>query len=167
MEAHIAGDPEAIVEIDRDFKPTLRSRISEGDGEVRVSAGSEEEAKRLVERLVRRLAAQGKKIEKVQQRSAEFDSIEATVEINGTIWLRSAAKMALAALSLALPEGWLDSADAKRLQRWLWDHQPTNEDGSRAGALPGPPAEAERIAAPTSPEVRRNLLRVPALIPRG
>ena len=61
--AHRTGDPGAAVYIDRDWKPTVRSNIKRLEGGARISARSDEEAKRLRERLVKQLAAEGLEIQ--------------------------------------------------------------------------------------------------------
>ena len=63
------------------------------------------------------------------------------------MWQRAAAKMALATLSLSLPDDWLDTPDAERLLRWLWEEKPKNDDGSLAFTYPGAPEEVETLFA--------------------
>jgi hypothetical protein len=147
-EAHRSGDPETHVEIDRNWKPTVRGGIDRFEGGARISASSEAEAKRLRDRLVKQLAADGLKIEGEELSRDQFNEVDIKVSLDGVVWLRAAAKMALASLSLCLDDTWLDGDDAKRLRRWLWDQEPTLDDGSPAFAHPNEPNVAEALVAP-------------------
>jgi len=58
------------------------------------------------------------------------------LSLSSTIRARVAAKIALGAFSLVLPEDWLDTAAAKLLQSWLWDKSPKTADGGTIFASP-------------------------------
>ena len=59
-----------------------------------------------------------------------------TLALSTTIRARVAAKIALGAFSLVLPEDWLDTEAAKLLQSWLWDELPKTADGGTIFASP-------------------------------
>jgi hypothetical protein len=155
MRAHIAEEPEAVVDIGRDFRPSLRSRITPGEneGEFTVSAGSEQEARRVAQKQIKRLEAEGHQVGERSVHRESFDQVAVQISFDGVLWLRSLSKMVLATLSLCLPDEWLDGADAKRLQRWLWDAVPVHDDGSAAFTFPGDPHNAERYVAPAPTHV--------------
>jgi hypothetical protein len=147
MDAHVAGDPEAIVDIDRDFRPHPRSRINRSDSDVTISGGSEAEINRLAERVFRQLEAEGRTPGHPSVDRREFNSIEVGFKCDGVVWLRAMAKMILATLSLSLDDGWLDTAHAERLRHYMWAPNPVNDDGSEAATFPSQPKEVEELAA--------------------
>ena len=69
----------------------------------------------------------------------QFNEVDIKVMLDGVVWLRAAAKMALASLSLCVGDAWLDTNDAKRLRRWLWEKESTHDDRSPAFAHPNEP----------------------------
>jgi HNH endonuclease len=147
-EAHRKGDPGTVVDIDRDWKPIVRSNIERTESGARISARSREEAGRLRERLIKQLAAEGLQIQSEETGRDQFNEVELKVKLDGVVWLRAAAKMVLASLSLSVDESWLDPDDAKQLRQWLWEEQPTHEDGSPASTSPELPTDPERLVAP-------------------
>jgi hypothetical protein len=146
-EAHQTGDPETLVDIDRNWRPTVRSKIERTETGARIWASSEHEAQRLRERLVKQLAADGLRIESEEMSHQEFNDVTIHTMIDGVGWLRAAAKMALGTLSLVLDESWLDTDGAKRLRQWLWADKPPLDDGSPAFVYPEEPRIAETLIA--------------------
>jgi HNH endonuclease len=147
-DAHRKGQPDTVVEIDRDWKPTVRSNIDRTEGGATIAAGSEEEATRLRERLVKQLAAEGLQIQDEEIHHDQFNEVEMKVKIVGVVWLRAAAKMVLSSLSRCVDDAWLDSEDAQRLRCWLWDEAPTSDDGSPAFTYPTEASPPETWVAP-------------------
>ncbi len=147
-QAHRKGDPGTVVDIDRDWKATVRGKIERTDGGgATIHAASEEEAKRLRERLVKQLAEEGREIQSESIATEKFDEVEINLSIDGGAWLRGAAKLVLGTLSLCADESWLDSDDAKRLQRWLWEKEPTDDAGAPVYTAPNPPGPHESLMA--------------------
>jgi hypothetical protein len=93
-------------------------------GSVRISAASEEEAYRAAQRILGDLDGQGLKIGAVKREKLPPIEVEVSLKVDPIVYLREAAKMTLGALSLVWPDKWLESADAKRLQRWIRDEVP-------------------------------------------
>jgi hypothetical protein len=149
MEAHVKGEPDRPVDIGRDWSARLRSSISEEvKGKIRIAAESEDEARRLRERLIKRLESEGRTIQSEQLEHTKFRGVEVKIGLDGAAWLRAAAKMFLATLSLCVDEAWLDSDDAGRLRRSLWEAEPQHDDGSPAFAVPVEPVLPEGLVAP-------------------
>lgn len=102
-----------------------------------VSAPNEEEAQKAVQRKIARLRRDGHEVEAVEpsrHERIEHPEVRFEVKIDTTIRVRVAAKIALGILSKILPDAWLDTPDAKRLQGWLWDEKPKTIDGARGAA---------------------------------
>lgn len=95
-----------------------------------------------------RLAAEGLKIQDEEVTREQFNEVEVHVKRDGVVWLRAAAKMVLATLSLCVDEAWLETEDAARLRRWLWAEQPASDDGSPAFTYPTAPSAPETWVAP-------------------
>jgi hypothetical protein len=146
-DAHRTSNPDTTVDVDRSWKPTVRSKIERTATGANIWASSEEEAQRLRERLVKQLAKEGLKIQSEELSRTAFNDVTIHVMIDGVTWLRAAAKMALGALSLVLDDSWLDTDDAKRLRQWLWADEPTLDDGSPAFTYPVEPHIAEALIA--------------------
>lgn len=106
-------------------------------GNIRISAASEEEAYRAAERVLGDLDAQGFKVGDVKREKLQPIEVEVSLKVDPIVYVRETAKMTLGALSLAWPDEWLDSVDAKRLQRWVRDDVPTDDDGNTIWGLPG------------------------------
>jgi hypothetical protein len=145
--AHRTSNPETVVEIDRNWTPTVRSKIERTATGARIWASSEEEAERLRERLIKQLADEELQIQSEELTRVAFNDVTIHTMIDGVAWLRAAAKMALGALSLVLGDTWLDTHDAKRLRQWLWADEPTLDDGSPAFTYPVGPHVAEALIA--------------------
>jgi hypothetical protein len=129
------------VTVDEQWKPHLGSLIKEDPetGEVRILAGSEEEAERMLQRVRDRAAVEGKEA-RIQQWSATAvrPSVQIDINVDMTIWRRMAAKIALGCGSVAYPEAWRLSEPAHELRRHLREDV-RNEEGQPIGTL------AERI----------------------
>jgi hypothetical protein len=106
-------------------------------GNVNVSAASEEEAYRAAERILGDLEAQGFKVSEVKHEKLTPVEVEVSLKVDPTVYVREAAKMALGALSLVWPDQWLDSDGAKRLQRWVREDVPKDDEGETVWGLPG------------------------------
>lgn len=114
-----------------------------------VKAQTEEEARRAADSKIERLRRDGVEVEAGQSKTVKQsqEPVEAkfTVSLSSTLRARVAAKIALGAFSLVLPEDWLDGDSAKLLQSWLWDEQPKTADGGVIFAAPRrvpPPMDA-------------------------
>lgn len=147
-DAHRKGDPGTVVDISRDWTPTVRSKIERTGTTAKIAAGSEDEANRLRERLVKQLNAEGLQIDTEETTREQFNEVAINVTLDGVVWLRAAAKMMLGALSLCVDDTLLETADIARLRRWLWEKQPTYDDGSPAFADPNQPILPETLVAP-------------------
>jgi hypothetical protein len=115
--------PEGVrVTADENWRPHLGSKIVEDaeTDEVRIHAGSEEEAQRLLERVSERAAREGKEA-RIQMRSATQVRpwIQTSIEVDLTVWRRMAAKVALGCASVAYPEPWRLSRPARELRRYM------------------------------------------------
>jgi hypothetical protein len=147
-DARRKGQPEVVVDVDRNWQPIVRSKIDRTEDGATIAAGSLEEAKRLRERLVKQLAAEDLKIQSEEMSHDQFNEVEVKLKIDGVVWLRAAAKMVLASVSLCVDDAWLDSEDAARLRRWLWDQKPTSDNGSPAFTYPTEASPPETWVAP-------------------
>jgi hypothetical protein len=119
----------------------------------RVTAQNKDEARRAVESKVERLRRDGFKVQVGQPRTVRQpdDPVEAkfTLSMDSFLRARVAAKIALGAFSLVLPEEWLDTDGAKLLQSWLWDERPKTEDGGVIFAAPQEvPSPIDTLGAP-------------------
>lgn len=124
---------------DEAWRPQLGSRIIEDeDGErVRIVAGSTEEAERLRKVVEERAAAEGKTAEIGEfQREQVQPRINATVKVDLRIWLRMAAKISLGMASVAFPEKWRSSGDAKHLRLLMRGERRTSPEGEPLGLFP-------------------------------
>lgn len=143
------GTPVDLRTQDGPWEARIRSRIEYNGDEVRIVAADRAEYDRLLERVRKRVEADGRVFEAPGE-PQEVDAgsrVEMRTRIDGRVWLRAAAKTTLAALSLALDDGWLDTNDAALLRSWLWDADPRNATGEIALGFPMDPAELERHAA--------------------
>lgn len=134
---------------DGPWQAQVRSSIEYHGDEVRIRAPNMEEYERLLERVRRRVESEGRTFHPPGEPEV-IDSgaaVEMRTQIDGVVWLRSAAKTTLAALSLVLDDAWLDTPDAAMLRGWLWDADPRNADGQKALAFPMEPADLEQHAA--------------------
>lgn len=145
--AHLPdGTPVDLVTNDGPWSVRMRSGIEREGAHVRIRAADQEEFNRLWAKLARKLEGEGITLgEPPTPKMQEIDGpIEVENRIDGLIWLRMAAKVSLAALSLVLDESWLDTSEAAKYRSWLWDDDPKNPDGSPALGLPGQLSEDER-----------------------
>ena len=148
-EAHRKDDPGTVVDIDCDWKPTVRGRIERTAGGARISTDSGEKAERLRQRLPKQqLAAEGLQIQGEEINRDQFNEVEVNMKIDGVVWLRAAAKMAVASLSRSVDGAWLDADDAKQLRSWMWDEEPIFVGGSPAFAYPREARRPETLMAP-------------------
>jgi hypothetical protein len=124
----------------RDGGLTLPPYVSEDDERVVITAETEQEARKAAEARIGRMRRKGQEFKPgpAVQREKSDEPIEARMELSfsATIRARAAAKIALGAFSLVLPEDWLDSDAAKLLQGWLWDESPKTADGGTIFASP-------------------------------
>ena len=114
-DAHRKGRPDIVVDIDRHWIPTVRSNIDRTETGATIAPDSEKEAKRLRERLVKRLAGEGLKIQDEEMTREQFDEVEVHVKRDGVVWLWAAPQTVLATLSLCVDEAWLETEDAPPL----------------------------------------------------
>lgn len=143
------GTPVDLQTQDGPWEARIRSRIEYNGDEVRIVAADRAEYDRLLERVRKRVEADGRTFQDPGE-PQELDAgshVEMRTQIDGRVWLRSAAKTTLAALSLVLSEDWLDTHHATLLRSWLWDLDPRNARGEIALGFPMEPAELERHAA--------------------
>ncbi len=138
------------MDIDRDWKPTVRGKIERTEGGARISASSGEKAERLRQRLPKQLAPEGLQIQGEEMNRDQFNEVEVNMRIDGVAWLRAAAKMAVASLSRPVDEAWLDTDDAKQLRSWMWDEEPIFDDGSPAFAYPREPSDRRHSCSAAS-----------------
>lgn len=117
------GTPIKVEMRDGLWRPVITPRlVEEGEGEelvFRITARSQAEADEMMRKKLERLKRDGHDVSAYEMRNVEHeDAAEAkmTVSIDGTIRVRAVAKMTLGALSKVLPDEWLDTPDAKRLQ---------------------------------------------------
>jgi hypothetical protein len=144
VEATVSGEPKAKVGIAPDMKPKPRSGIEIGNTEATIIASSEEEIERLMARLEKQLAAQGRSFDgPASRREVRIEEVQIPVSVNGVTWLRAAAKMTLGIMSLSQPDEWLDTPSALRLIGWLWDESPVDENGEPKFLVPRSPDPEE------------------------
>jgi hypothetical protein len=126
------------------MKPKPRSGIDIGASEATIVAASADEVDRLMARLGKQLAAEGRSIAgSSTSREVAVAWIDIPISINGLTWLRAAAKMALGVMSLSQPEDWLDSPSARQLIGWLWDEIPVDAGGNPKYLFPRSPGSAQ------------------------
>jgi hypothetical protein len=127
------------VTTDHEGHPHFGSKIIEAEepGVFHIHAGSEADAARLLERLRKRAAAEGKALEVRDKRVSQVQpEITANVGINLIIWRRMAGKIALGVASLVYPEAWRMSADAITLRDWVRKPDLLGPDGLPLGLFP-------------------------------
>ena len=121
------------VTTDQDGRPQLGSLIVEDKDDpdlVHIHAGSVEESRRLMERIAKKAAAEGKKIEIVREERAQVrPKVHNTVKVNIRIWLKATAKMALGIASAVYPPEWRLSEDAIHLRHLMRSDDPRSRDG--------------------------------------
>ena len=147
--AHVTNGPAGGV----NSQPALRGQFSTGldierdETEIRIRAADETELERLIKKEVLRIRSEGKTATPgvVRPMPIERPRVNVQFQVDRYIWLRMAAKVALATTSLALDESWLDSEQARELQGWLSDSRPTNRSGEH---LQGAPVRPEGAAMP-------------------
>lgn len=140
------GTPVRIDTADR-WRPVVQSRVERDETEIRIRAADETELERLIKKEVLRIRSEGKTATPgvVRPMPIERPRVNVKFQVDRYIWLRMAAKVALATTSLVLGESWLDSQQARELQGWLWDSRPTNRSGEH---LQGAPVRPEGTAMP-------------------
>jgi hypothetical protein len=74
-DARRTSEPETAVNLDRNWRPTVRSKIERTPGGARIWANSEEEARRLRERLIKQLADEGTQIENEELSRTAFNDV--------------------------------------------------------------------------------------------
>lgn len=124
----------------RDGGMFLPPHIHEDEERVIVTAETEEEARRAAETRIARMRRGGQEFKpgpSVRREKPDAPTeARMTLALSTTIRARVAAKIALGAFSLVLPEDWLDTEAAKLLQSWLWDESPKTADGGTIFASP-------------------------------
>lgn len=110
------------------WRPVITPRlVEEGEGEdliLRITASSQAEADEMMRKKLERLQRDGHDVSSYEMQNVEHQEaaeVKMMVSIDGTIRVRALAKMTLGVLSKVLPDEWLDTPDAKRLQGWLWE----------------------------------------------
>jgi hypothetical protein len=127
--------------------------VVEDEERVLITAASEEEALEIAATKIARLREQGKdgKLQPTVDGTVAGAPSKAHmgISLDARIRARVAAKIALGAFSLVLPEDWLDSEAAKLLQSWLWDESPRTAEGGKIFAGPRrPPAPLDGFCRP-------------------
>jgi hypothetical protein len=134
-----------FVEFDHEIgRPVMRSRIVDlGDGRFQIRAASQEEADRLMEKVRKRAASEGKnaKIEKFE-RGEMKPEIKASMMTHPGVWRREAAKIGLAVGSLVYPPVWRLLGDATRLREWMHGVDASTADGKAPDLVPTSPGHA-------------------------
>jgi hypothetical protein len=135
-----------------DGRPRLHGRIIEAGGAIRIVAGSQEHAEKLLERVKRRVEAEGKSIKIIEQgHDLVRPQITAAVSLDFVAWARMGAKIALGVASLVYPEEWRSSPDAVDLRRQMRDENPRSPTGEPMGLVPGRLGEEEPLRALVTP----------------
>jgi hypothetical protein len=126
------------VTMDEAGRPLMGSRIIErGDGRMSIVAGSMEEAERLLERVRRSAAKEGKRVEIGEwQRTSLRPKITASSVVNPVLWRRIAAKIALGVGAKVYPHDWRLSEDAAELRNQMRDPHPRSPGGEPLGLFP-------------------------------
>jgi hypothetical protein len=105
------------------------SRVKKNDdGTFTVSAATEAEAEREIEKMLAE-AGPGAKVSIVSKetsRSADPPRVNVEMKLDLTIPLRMTIKMALATLSLVWDDEWLDTPQAQELHGWLHSDKPVD-----------------------------------------
>lgn len=118
----------------------LPPHVVEDEERILITAESEEEARKIAATKLSRLRARGGegKVMPVLRGQVAGAPVEARMglSLDASIRARVAAKIALGAFSLVLPEDWLDTETAKLLQSWLWDDKPKTRSGKPIFAVP-------------------------------
>lgn len=124
-----------FVSLAEDGTPRVGSRIVDlGNERFQIRAGSMEEMERLKRRVERRT---GKKITEEDIKSFSTQPrIEFRMVVDTLVWLREAAKIALAVSSVVYPEAWRSGADARRLREWLRGRDTLAPPGQPIGLVP-------------------------------
>lgn len=119
-------------------RPVMGSRIVDlGNGRQQIRAGSVAEAERLMERVRKRAAAEGKEVKiEEEERGEARPTINARVMMRTDVWRREAAKIALAVGSFVYPPTWRLSEDAHRLREWMHNRDSSTEDGQAPPLVP-------------------------------
>jgi hypothetical protein len=127
----IMFDPEA-------GRPVKRARIVElGEDRHQIRAGSQADANRLIERMRKRAASEGKEIRIEQEEQSEFQpTINVNMTVRTDVWRREAAKIALAIGSFVYPPTWRLSEDAQRLREWMHNRDSSTDSGEAPPLVP-------------------------------
>jgi hypothetical protein len=133
------------------------------DGTFTVSAGTEDEAHAVIERM-REKAGPGAKvsIDRIESREIPNPTVFVETKIDPTLTLRMTIKMALATLSLVWEDSWLDTPQAKELQGWLKAERPVDTQGQTLSMVPKLPIGALALVC-TPPEHLLMLQGAPAV----
>jgi hypothetical protein len=126
------------VRVDEGWKPHLGGRIiDKGNDEIQIVAGSQEQAEKLLRRVERDAAAEGKTVEMGEwEHSKGRPWININTRVNLGAWMRMAAKIALGVGSHIYDEGWRTSADAVELRRLMRECGLRSDDGGPLGLFP-------------------------------
>jgi hypothetical protein len=102
-----------------------------------VRASSPDDAKRLLDRVRKRAASEGKEIKIEGEEWGEFQpEITVKFSMRTDVWRREAAKIALGVSSLVYPPSWRLSEDAARLRGWMHNRDSSTEDGQAPPLVP-------------------------------
>lgn len=120
---------------------TLPPHVVEDGERVVITARTEEEVRKAAKAKIERMRRKGQEVELTpakmrRQESDEPVTATMSLSLSSTLRARVAAKIALGAFSLVLPEDWLDTDAAKLLQSWLWDEKPKTSGGEVIFAAP-------------------------------
>lgn len=151
---HGFTDEGVRVSVDENWKPTLGSKIIEDGDKVRIVAGSEKEAERLLEKVRKRAEAEGKRLEMGNWEKGESrPTVCVNLKVNIIAWRRMAAKIALGVGSAIYPEDWRLSGDAEQLRTWMRDPEAPDPGGDegRFGILPERIEDRDGIALLVDP----------------
>ncbi len=141
----------AYIVADADWQPHIHGgRVLKGAGEneYTIVAGNEEDYQRLLQKLERDAAAQGKTLDFGEPEiTRDHPHITGRLKIRPWRWRRAFAKIASAAGSVAYDEDWRISSDAAQLRHWMrekdalpYDHCPLESvAGSAIEPLVQPP----------------------------
>ncbi|MGN6587186.1 MAG: hypothetical protein ACTHKT_06890 [Solirubrobacterales bacterium] len=125
----------------RDGRMILPPHVAEEGERVVITAPTEEEARKAAKAKIERMRRRGQQVKLApagmsRHKSDEPVTAKMSLSFSSTLRARVAAKIALGAFSLVLPEDWLDTDAAKLLQSWLWDEKPKTPEGEVIFAAP-------------------------------
>ncbi|MBA2717454.1 MAG: hypothetical protein H0U51_10450 [Propionibacteriales bacterium] len=132
----------------------VRSSIKRDGDQIRIRARDQAEYERLLERVRKDLAKEGRELpaDLGAPQPQELGEVRIATQLDGVVWLRMAAKITLGVLSLVVDEQWIRTPEAAKLRGWLWDENPQNPEGSPALAFPHQPTAKLDTYVPRPPE---------------